>query len=127
MLLLDVSGAYDKVSHPRLLHNLRKRGIDTSITSWIESFLSNRTTTLKTSEYTTPLTPINTGIPQGSPLSPILYLFYNSDLIDRYNTAERLNTVATGFVDNIGLLTVGNTTEETYENLRKIHKEIYIP
>ncbi len=127
MLLLDVSGAYDKVSHPRLLHNLRKRGIDTSITSWIESFLSDRTTTLKTSEYTTPLTPINTGIPQGSPLSPILYLFYNSDLIDRCNTAERLNTVATGFVDDIGLLTVGNTTEETCENLRKIHKEICIP
>ncbi len=127
MLLLDISGVYDKVSYPRLLHNLRKRSIDTSITSWIESFLSNRTTTLKTSEYTILLTLINTGIPQGSPLSPILYLFYNSDLIDRCNTAERLNTVATGFVDNIGLLTVGNTTEETCENLRKIYKEICIP
>ncbi len=127
ILLLDMSGAYDKVFYPRLLYNLRKRGIDTSITSWIESFLSNRTTTLKTSKYITLLTPINTGIPQGLPLLPILYLFYNSDLINRYNTAERLNTVATGFVDDIGLLTVGNTTEETCENLRKIHKEICIP
>ncbi len=126
MLLLDILGVYDKVFYPRLLYNLRKRGIDTSITSWIELFLSNRTTTLKTSKYIILLTPINTGIPQGLPLLSILYLFYNSDLIDRYNIAERLNTVAIGFVDDIGLLTVGNTTEEICENLRKIYKEIYI-
>ena len=31
LLLLNVSNAYDKVSHPRLLHNLRKRSIDTNI------------------------------------------------------------------------------------------------
>lgn len=28
LLLLDVSGAFDNVSHPRLLHNLRKRRVD---------------------------------------------------------------------------------------------------
>lgn len=28
LLLLDVSGAFDNVSHSRLLHNLRKRRID---------------------------------------------------------------------------------------------------
>ena len=28
LLLLDISGAFDNVSHPRLLHNLRKRRID---------------------------------------------------------------------------------------------------
>lgn len=124
LLLLDVSGAYDKVSHPRLLHNLRKRAIDTKTVKWIESFLSNRTTVLKTSEHITPKTPIAIGIPQGSPLSPILYLFYNSDLIDECNTRDDLNTVATGFVDDIGLLTVGDSTEENCNSLRKIHEEV---
>jgi hypothetical protein len=28
LLLLDISGVFDNVSHPRLLHNLRKRRID---------------------------------------------------------------------------------------------------
>jgi hypothetical protein len=28
LLLLDVSGAFDNVSHARLLHNLRKRKVD---------------------------------------------------------------------------------------------------
>ncbi len=63
MLLLNMLGVYDKVFYPRLLYNLRKRGIDTSITSWIELFLSNRTTTLKTSKYIILLTLINIGIP----------------------------------------------------------------
>ncbi len=124
LLLLDVSGAYDKVSHPRLLHNLRKRSIDTNIVNWIDSFLSNRTTVLKTSEHATPRTPIATGIPQGSPLSPILYLFYNSDLIEDCNARDDLNTVATGFVDDVGLLTVGDSTEENCNVLRKIHDEV---
>ena len=124
LLLLDVSGAYDKVSHPRLLHNLRKRSIDPNIIKWVESFLFNRTTVLKTSEHTTPRTPIATGIPQGSPLSPILYLFYNLDLIDVCNTRIDLNIIVIGFVDDIGLLTVGDITEDNYNSLRKIHEEV---
>ena len=127
MLLLDVSGVYDKVSHRRLLHNLRKRAIDSAMVEWIESFLSNRTTMLKTSEYTTPRTQIATGIPQGSPLSPILYLFYNSDLIDGCTNRTDLNTAATGFVDDIGLLIVGDSTEDNCNALRRIHNEVCLP
>jgi hypothetical protein len=35
LLLLDVSGAFDNASHPRLLHNLWKRRIDLKIVHWI--------------------------------------------------------------------------------------------
>ena len=62
LLLLDVSGVYDKVSHRRLLYNLRKRSIDPLVVKWIESFLANRTTMLKTSEYTILRTQITIGI-----------------------------------------------------------------
>lgn len=117
MLLLDVSGTYDKVSHRRLLHNLSKRSVDQTIIRWVGSFLSDRTTMLKTSEYTTPKTQIVTGIPQSSPLSPILYLFYNSDLIDGCNARTDLDTMATGFVDEVGLLTIGNSTEDNCRSL----------
>ena len=126
LLLLNVLEVYDKVSHFRLLHNLRKRLIDSNIIKWIESFLFNRITVLKISEHTTLRTSIATGIPQGSPLSPILYLFYNSDLIDTYNTRIDLNTIATGFVDDIGLLTVGDIIEDNCNSLRKIYEEVYL-
>ena len=82
---------------------------------------------LKTSKYTTPRTQIATGIPQGSPLLPILYLFYNSDLINLYLDRTDLDIVATGFVDDIGLLIVGNSTEDNYSALRRIYNEVCLP
>ena len=44
LLLLDVSGAFDNISHKRLLHNLRKRKVDENTVRWIASFLSDRHT-----------------------------------------------------------------------------------
>ena len=63
LLLLDVTGAFDNVSRLRLLHNLKKRRVDHRIIALIDSFLRDRSTTLKLQEYTAPSIPIKTGIP----------------------------------------------------------------
>jgi hypothetical protein len=39
VLMLDVSGAFDNVSHARLLHNLRKWRIPLRVVQWVKSFL----------------------------------------------------------------------------------------
>ena len=118
---LDVTGAFDNVSHERLLHNLRKRGIHKSVVKWIKSFLTHRSTTLKTSEYTTEKLAISTGIPQGSPLSPILYLFYNADLIDECIQLDP-NIKASGFIDDVMLLAIGKSLEVTCGLLFSAHQ-----
>ncbi len=59
---------------------------------------------------------ISTGIPQGSPLSPILYLFYNAVLVDAYNSDDA--TTSVGYIDDIAIVAVGDTTEETRDLLR---------
>jgi hypothetical protein len=41
LLLLEVSDAFDNVSHARLLHGLRKIRVDEKTIEWIASFLSN--------------------------------------------------------------------------------------
>lgn len=46
LLLLDISGAFDHVSHSKLLHNLRKRKVDEKIVRWIASFLRDKSTTI---------------------------------------------------------------------------------
>ena len=120
LLLLDVSGAYDNVSRQRLLHNLRKRRVSDSIVRWTDSFLCNRSTILKLQEYTAPSAPIQTGIPQGSPVSPILYLFYNADLIEACGTED---TEAVGYIDDVSILAIGPSTPRNCKNLKAIHRK----
>ena len=120
LLLLDVSGAYDNVSRERLLHNLRKRRVSPNTVGWVASFLSDRSTTLKLQEYTAPSTPIQTGIPQGSPVSPILYLFYNADLIEASKTEE---TEAVGYIDDVSILAVSPTAQRNCKTLKGLHRK----
>ena len=109
LLLLDVAGAFDKVSHTRLLANLRARRIDGRIVRWIGSFLSNRTTELQIPEYKTESRPIDIGIPQGSLLSPFLFLFYNAEILEQYEGERGREISVTGFIDNIAILASGRT------------------
>jgi hypothetical protein len=118
LLLLDVSGAFDNVSHTRLLHDLRKRRVDEKTVRWISSFLSNRQTSIAIDGFQSTAYQINTGIPQGSPLSPILYLFYKADLIDECNSTPE--AMSTGYIDDVGILAWGKTTEQTCETLGRI-------
>ncbi|EED15976.1 reverse transcriptase, putative [Talaromyces stipitatus ATCC 10500] len=45
-LALDAAGAFDNVNHIRLIHDLRKRRVPDDLIGWIESFLSNRRTSI---------------------------------------------------------------------------------
>ena len=120
-MLLDVSGAFDNVSHARLLHDLRKRRVDEKTVKWIASFLSNRHTSIAMDGFQSQRYQINTGIPQGSPLSPILYLFYNADLVDACN--QETDAMSTGYIDDVAFLAWGETTEQTCDVLGEILKK----
>lgn len=122
LLSLDVSKAFDRVSHVRLAHNLRKRRVPESLVRWVTDFLSNRRTEVKINDYILPESAISVGIPQGSPISPILYLFYNADLLESCEDI-RLHTSATGFVDDINIMTYSESTEQNCLKLARIHKK----
>ncbi len=125
VLLLDVTGAFDNVSKDRLLHNFCTKQIDARIVAWIGSFLTGRSTTLRTNEHTTEKISIFIGIPQGSPLSPILFLFYNAPLLEDLDTVESVS--AAGFVDDVAILVEGKTCKENSTVLHDLHEKICKP
>jgi Reverse transcriptase (RNA-dependent DNA polymerase) len=122
MLCMDMAGAFDNVSHKRLLDNLRKKGIPDFILHWVTSFLEERTTRIKVIEGESELFLTDTGIPQGSPISPILFLFFISELLDTTNN-EGLRTSSIGFVDDVHILTYGDSTERNCAVLSRIHRQ----
>jgi hypothetical protein len=121
MLSLDVAGAFDNVSHARLTHNLRKKRVPEVLVRWTEDFLRERSTEIRIGTFTLASGRVHAGIPQGSPLSLILYLFYNADLLeDCESTSLRISPI--GFVDDVNILTYGLTTQGNCQTLERTHK-----
>ena len=113
LLMLDVSGAYDNVSHARLLHNLKKRRLGHFV-PWVKAFLTNRSTRIRMPEGMSDTISTPTGIPQGSPISPILYLIYNADLVENCGTGITSN----GWVDDVCFMAKGDSERENIKKLK---------
>ena len=90
LLSLNVSKVFNNIEHKRLIYNLKKKQLLWGIVYFIESFLQGRTIIIKMPEFIFDYYQIGINIPQSSLLSPILYLFYNADLIQAINLADLL-------------------------------------
>jgi hypothetical protein len=121
VLSMDITGAFDTVNHTRLLDNLRKKGIPGWFVRTIQSFLTDRTVSLVVDQRDTQIRTLGAGVPQGSPLSPILFLFYNAPLLEIVERPD-LQVSALGFADDINLLAYSTTTATNCNNLVRTHQ-----
>ena len=80
-IFLDIKGAFDHVAKDKLIGVLERLGLPKALISWARCFVSGRKTQLAFDGQMQQLVDIAIGIPQGSPISPILFLLYVRDII----------------------------------------------
>ena len=122
VLFLDVEGAFPNAVTAKLKHNMKKRRIPKAIISFVEQLLTNRRTRLKFNGYVSNIIKIANGIGQGDPLSMLLYILYNADLLELPD--HPTDEDAIGYVDNIALIATGNNFTETNNWLKDMMTKV---
>ena len=121
LISFDVKGAYNGVCKERLLQRMKARGIPEVLLRWVEAFCSERTATIQINGQVSEAQSLpQAGLPQGSPLSPILFLFFNADLVQRQIDSQG---GAIAFVDDFTAWVTGPTAQSNREGIEAIINE----
>jgi hypothetical protein len=137
---LDLTGAYDHVKRDELLNFLVRAKMPDWIIKYICSYLSDRRTRVRLPGNVDPEPEeywINIGIPQGSPLSSLLFLFYSAELVTRYPQDagySKMTLSMFSYVDDTYIIISGRPTKpgkssnprhDIFKAFEKIHALLF--
>lgn len=116
-LFLDIKKAFDTVWHRGLLYKLTQLEIPTYLINIIKEFLSERILKVKITNIQSQPFTAEKGLPQGSPLSPVLYNIYCYDIAARMNI-DIESKYMLQFADDTTLVAHKKTLTHTIESLQ---------
>ena len=80
MILIDLQKAFDTIDHNILLEKLKAIGFCDDTVNWFHSYLTDRAFLVSIENKYSSISKILCGVPQGSILSPLLFLIYINDM-----------------------------------------------
>ena len=87
VVYIDFAKAFDKVDFMATMHKLISLGISGKVGRWIYSFLTHRTQQVMVNKFFSKPIEVKSGVPQGSVLGPLIFLFLIGDIDKDVNEA----------------------------------------
>ena len=119
-IFLDISKAFDKVWHEGLLYKLETYGIEGQLLSLLKNYLENRKQRVVLNGQTSDWKKVNSGVPQGSVLGPLLFLIYINDLPDGITSICKIFADDTSLFSKV--LDINESANKLNTDLEKITK-----
>ncbi|MBW0468738.1 hypothetical protein O181_008453 [Austropuccinia psidii MF-1] len=119
-IFFDVKSAYPSVHKKRLTHVLKQKICPPYLGKIIDSFLTDRMTSLKIGDYISQTFSVLNGLPKGSLLSVTLYLIYNSSLLLPNPPSLNANNIPIAYIDNMTHLIAADNTQQAQSKAKEI-------
>lgn len=114
-VLLDIMGAFDKLQPAKLIEILKQLNPPPSFTNWVKSFLEDRKIQLLFNGQLSKTFEVS-GTPQGSPISPLLFLISIRHLKIPYQTP---NMIQLSYIDDIMVSYASTSVQKNVQKLEQ--------
>lgn len=125
LIMTDVAQAFPNIAKERLANRVRGVGVEEQLARWTTSFMSNCTVKLRFDGEEGKWHLVETGIPQGSPISPVLFNMYIAPLLRELEEKSETkwwgeDVITPTFIDDVTLAIARDTWEGTEERGERV-------
>jgi hypothetical protein len=118
-VVFDIAKAFDRVWLNGLLYKLHKINLPEKTGKWIQQLIFNRKFYVQVNKERSEQLNIETGVGQGSILSPTLFSIFINDIVEMNISTEHTNIDSLLFADDLFAMIIDFITERAIDELQR--------